>query len=272
VRVITEPLGEPIRQGRRREGRVVGPPILAAACGGDLQVNGIIEDARITVGGNVLCKYGFVGQGKGLIDAQGDVNLGFVKNQTIRSRGTVSIAKEAINPTIYARQAVLVHGKPLSVAGGTVVARDLIELDTVGSRSGIRTLIEVGLDFVLFDELEKTEKQIVDVTENMRKIFNSYKRYEQMLKVRRTLPARDQQLFDKIKKTLLKYRQQIKALEQRKSIVTAKMHAFDRACINIKHSALPGTLIKIGERHLMVKEEIIGPKSVRFINFEIKVL
>ncbi|MBN1308585.1 MAG: DUF342 domain-containing protein, partial [Chitinispirillaceae bacterium] len=38
-------------------------------CGGDLQVNGTIEDSRVIVGGNVLCKYGFVGQSKGVIDA-----------------------------------------------------------------------------------------------------------------------------------------------------------------------------------------------------------
>ena len=39
-------------------------------CVGDLQVNGTIEDSKVTIGGNLLCRMGFVGQGKGLIDAK----------------------------------------------------------------------------------------------------------------------------------------------------------------------------------------------------------
>jgi len=124
-------------------------------CGGDLQIGGVIEDSIINVGGNILCKYGLVGQGKGMVEAAGDVNLGFMKNQTLKCKKNVNVAKEVLNSNIYARKSIHIHGKPLSVAGGYLVARDSITLHTVGNHSGIRTILEVGVDYLLIEELQK---------------------------------------------------------------------------------------------------------------------
>lgn len=241
-------------------------------CGGDLQVSGTIEDAKLDIGGSVLCKAGFVGQGKGGIVAKGNVNIGFLKNQTIRSRGSVNVAREALNGKIFARKSISVLGNPLSVAGGTLLARDCIHMYTVGNASGIRTNLEIGLDFTLTEELTKTENQLSEASANFKKILETYKKYEQLAKRRKQLPEKDRVLFAKLKNTLVKYHAQIKTLQERTEVIKAKMYDFDNAYIKVDHAALPGTLIKIGERHMLVKEEIIGPKTIRLIDFEIRVL
>ena len=51
-----------------------------------------------------------------------------------------------------------------------------------------------------------------------------------------------------------------------------RLYNCEGAYIKIERSAFPGTLFKFGERHFIVKEEIIGPKTVRLIEHEIKVL
>ncbi len=126
-------------------------------CGGDLQAGGTIEDCALKIGGNVLCRFGFCGQGKGLIDARGDINLGFMKNQTIRSRKNVNIAREAINSTIFAKESIHIHGNPLSVAGGSLTAGESITVNSFGNHSGIKTLCEVGYDYTLGEELQSLE-------------------------------------------------------------------------------------------------------------------
>jgi hypothetical protein len=35
---------------------------------------------------------------------------------------------------------------------------------------------------------------------------------------------------------------------------------------------MPGTMFKIGQRHFLVKNEVIGPKTVRLIDEEIKII
>ncbi|MBL8028465.1 MAG: DUF342 domain-containing protein, partial [Fibrobacteres bacterium] len=81
--------------------------------GGDLEIGGLVEDCEIRVDGNILIKGGFVGQGKGVVLAAGSVNTGFIRNQTIKSRNSVVVAKESMNATIYARNTISIHGKTL---------------------------------------------------------------------------------------------------------------------------------------------------------------
>ena len=241
-------------------------------CGGDLQVSGTVEDADIQVNGNVLCKMGFIGQGKGVINAKGDVNIGFMKNQTAKRRQNIVIAKEALNATLLARKSVEVHGNPLSLAGGRVMARDSVTAFTIGNMSGIKTLVEVGTDFTLIEELEKTDIQMNDLAENRRKILVTYQRYEKLKEIKKALNPKEEFLLTKLKATLTKYDQQIKTLEDRKNIITEKMNNFKTCFIKIEHAAMPGTMFKIGPRHFLVKDEVIGPKSVRLIEDEIKII
>jgi len=244
----------------------------SVTCGGDLQVDGTIEDADITVGGVVLCKFGFVGQGKGIIEAKGDVNVGFLKNQTIRSRGNISIARESINGTVLSRKGINIYGNPLSAAGGALTAREHIEVHTVGNQTGIKTLLEVGLDYTLIEELDKTEAHKQEAIQNLKKIVETYRKYERLIKIKRKLPPKDQALYEKLRETILKYQKQIQALEKRIELIDKKMYQFDTAYIRVHHSAMPGTLMKFGERHFLVKEEIVGPKTIRLVNFEIRVI
>ncbi len=233
-------------------------------CGGDLQVGGVIEDCQIHVNGNLLCKFGYIGQGKGILEVKGDVNLGFMKNQTLRCRGSVHIAKEAINCTILSRKSIQVHGNPLSVAGGTLTANESITVQTAGNASGIRTTLEMGPDFTLMEELLKTENQILELRENIAKL--------QKILENDTGHHQPNDLLKKIKQKLVTIEQQISILEERKKVLTAKTANFDHAVIKIERSALPGTVLKIGQRYLLVKEEIIGPKTVRLIDHELKIL
>lgn len=241
-------------------------------CGGDLEVGGTIEDAKLQIGGNLLCKYGFIGQGKGAVECKGNVNIGFMKNQTIRCRGNVNIAREALNCKIFARKTVTVNGKSLSIAGGSVVARDSISCNVIGNSSGINTSLEVGIDYTLVEEMEKTEKQLNDITENRHKLLEALKRLEQMLATKKKLPPKEEFLYAKLKNTITKYNSQLKTLEERKKLITAKTHVSDKAFIKVQHAAMPGTLIKIGEHHHYVHQEIIGPKTIRLVKDEIRII
>jgi uncharacterized protein (DUF342 family) len=240
-------------------------------CGGDLEVAGTIEECRIEAGGHVLCKHGFIGQSRGVIDAKGDVNIGFTKNQEIRSRGNVSIAREALNSTIYARHAITISGHPLSAAGGLLFARDAITVHTVGNASGIKTVLEIGCDFSLLEEMHKTEASLEEMEENSRKLKKTADQFTARLRMQRKLPPKDEQLYAKLRKTLARYLEEIAALKQRQELIRQKLYNLDEACIHIEHAAETGTVFKIGERQHLLREPVIGPKTVRMHKHEIKV-
>jgi uncharacterized protein (DUF342 family) len=240
-------------------------------CGGDLQVAGTIEDSRIIAGGNVLCKLGFIGQGKGCIDAKGDINLMFMKNQLVKSGKNVIIAKEAINCTVFARKTISVHGNPLSIIGGKMTARDCITAYSIGNSNGVKTTLEVGTDFVLVEDMQKTESQILEMSENKKKLLPACNKYEKLAELKHDPGGKEEALLVKLRATLAKYEQQLKALEERKKMIATNMNEFKNAVIKIEHAALPGTTFKIGQHMLVIKEEVVGPKTVRLVDEEIKI-
>jgi hypothetical protein len=69
-----------------------------------------------------------------------------------------------------------------------------------------------------------------------------------------------------------KIEEQLRLLEERKKIIQTKMSELENATIKIEHAAMPGTMFKIGDRRFVVKEEIIGPKTIRLIRQEIHIL
>jgi len=241
-------------------------------CGGDLQVGGTVEDAIIHCEGSVLCKHGFVGQGKGLMEIGGNANIGFLKNQTIRSRGEVTIAREALNARIYAKKSICVNGNPLSVAGGVLLAGESITVRTVGNVSGIRTVLEIGLDFTVLEKLEKVDARISELFANKEKLVRTHDRLEKLRKIKRKLPPNDEVLYMKLRTTLEKYNQQTDELESAADTLRKELHKFDNSFIHVQHAALPGTVIKMGDRQHIIRQEISGPKNIRLVRQEIKIL
>jgi uncharacterized protein (DUF342 family) len=240
-------------------------------CGADLQVTGTIEDAIIHVGASVLCKHGFIGHNKGLVEAKGDINISFTRNETIRCYGMVTIARESINTSIFARKGIILEGNPISAVGGLLCARDFISAKTIGNSSGSKTILDVGCDFLLAEDLTKTEEALETITKNLATLRLSTEKYEKILNVKRKLAPNDAQIYGKINEMMMKLGNEIAALENRKKIITQNMFNFEKAFITIQHSAQPGTFIRFGQRQQSIREELIGPKTIRLVDYEIKI-
>jgi len=233
-------------------------------CGGDLQVHGIIEDCKLKIGGSLLSRGGFVGNGDGIVIAKGDVNLGFIKNQNVMCEGSVNIAKESMNSNITAKK-IQIHGNTLSVAGGVLAATDSIIVRTAGNLSGIRSVLQIIPPLELTEEFNKTEAANKDLQEKLKKVNQQMK----------TLPPKarlDRELMEKFRNAINVVQQQITALEERLRKLHIQMNNFDDAFIRIDRCAFPGTIFKFGQRNMVLTEMLNGVKSLRLINGEIRII
>jgi uncharacterized protein (DUF342 family) len=234
-------------------------------CGGDLQVKGIIEDCKVTVKGNILCKFGFVGTGKGTITADGNVNLGFMKNQNVVAGGNVNIAKEAINCNITATKSINVYGHPLSVAGGTLSSNGSITVRTVGNISGVKTTLQIEPEPELIVEMNKIKAVIAQHEENAKKLETMIKGMPPAEQVRNKEHVR------KLKNTIIAIRQQIAAQEEKARLLNITMNKFENAFIRVDRCAYPGTTVKFGNMNMSLSDTLQGGKTIRVINQEIRV-
>lgn len=240
-------------------------------CGGDIEVGGTIEDAAIRSRGSILCKYGFVGKGKGVIECDGDVHINFINNQTIRCRGSVNIAKEALNSKIFSCGTITVAGKNLSVAGGSLVAWDGIICTVVGNSSGIHTDLEVGLDFTLLDRLQKEKKELAQTREKRKNLSKGSKKLDHMMKTKKKLSEKQLSLYVKLTQSIAEFDLKIEQIDERIKLIMKRMLKTGSPFMKILYSAMPGTVLKIGNQSLEVQKEIIGPKTVRLINDKIRI-
>jgi len=240
--------------------------------GEDVEIKGIVEDAKLEVGGDLLIRKGFTGSGKGQIDCKGNVFLGFVRNQSIKSKQDVTIANEAINSQIKAKNKIEIKGKTLSAVGGHLTAKNEIIANVVGNENGTRTELEVGTDFILLEEQIKTDQKIRELTENRKKVEENIGKLEHMRQVKKALPPKQDFLLKKLSSMGQKIIAQLEALEKRKKIIEEKLKEVNKSRIRILSKAWSGTHIKIRDRQMILVKDIIGPKSILLIDDEIKIV
>ena len=64
---------------------------------GSIEIDGAVENAILRAKGDITVKGGFVGTGKGLIQSDENVTVGYVRNQQIECNGSIFIRKEAVS-------------------------------------------------------------------------------------------------------------------------------------------------------------------------------
>lgn len=127
---------------------------------GDVVVNGTIEAALVEAGGSVTVKGGIIGMAEALQDATaaartahivcgGALKAKFIENAIISAGQDVEVEREIRQSSIAAGGSVLVgppNTQQSAITGGQTRALNAVRAGTIGSPSGIPTLVQAGLD------------------------------------------------------------------------------------------------------------------------------
>jgi uncharacterized protein (DUF342 family) len=230
-------------------------------CGGDLWVNGIIEDCRIFVKGDLFCNYGFVGTGGGVIVAGGDVNLGHLRNQTVISLGGVNIAKEAINSNVKARRSITAS----HAVGGTLSAEKNIAVKTAGSVNGAKTILQINPDAESINEIAKSEAAIKQHEANIKRLIRSLETLTQAQKD-------DKEFMRKLKNALITLKYQITTIEAKIREINLSIAKFEDSFIHIEHCVYPGTVVRFGQKNMTLADTMTGGRTLRVVDSQIRIL
>lgn len=238
-------------------------------CGGDLDVYGTIEDSQISVGGNVLCRMGFVGHQHGTIDAKGDVSVGFIYNQTIRANGSVVVAKEAISSRIRSHADIHLDGQSHSAVGGSLIARNSITAHTVGSENGVRTELTVGVDYEAEERLAEISHELQQTQENLLKVKTAITVLERKKGVHHSYDSKTQALHDRLENALKQYETMEVRFHKAHDHWLKARTVLDTAFVAVTNTTMPGTSITIGVRRFQVTTTMEGPSRFHVSDNEI---
>lgn len=231
---------------------------------GDVIVLGMIETAEIVAGGNVVIKGGMIGRANlkpgvhalpadaARIDCGGSVQAMFIENVRIKAGDAIVIDGHARNCELIARQKIIV-GKPGTknshLAGGMAQATQLIKVLNLGTSNGLKTMVQVGSDPDLVQEMATTDGLL------QRKMNE----LDQTLKLVAHFKQNPQKnvggIGDKIELTRKQQASDIFALIEEKKELTAKFELTQQAQIVVAESMHEGVEIRIGKHVLKINDQ-----------------
>lgn len=240
--------------------------------GGALEVGGAVGEARVTVGGDILVKKGFVGAGHGLITAKGSVSLGFASNQVVRAHGDLTVEKESFNCQLHSRKALTVMG-PL--VGGLAMAGEEIICRVAGNDLGTKTELEAGMDYILHENKALLEEKLKELTGHLSKITQKLSRFREAYRTRKRFTSQEARLMLELRDMQEKIQARIPDMERKKNDIMdqiRKGYLKDNIRVRVEKKVNPGVVIKVGTEIVRIQEEVSGPKVFAYKLGRIKVI
>ena len=125
---------------------------------GGVIVGGHMESSTITAGGNVVIKGGVTCPVRGGVIADGDVSAKYFEGANITGNNVT--ANYFINCRVDAKGLVKTYGRVGMIYGGTINSLYGIETATVGNKSGVKTIINLGVNSAILQKYNATKKTL----------------------------------------------------------------------------------------------------------------
>ena len=132
----------------------------------DIIVDGFVESATLNAGGNIILRKGVNAQGKGIIQAGGNIEGSFFENANVKAGGDIK-ASYCLKSNVECNGKFELSGKHGALLGGSAYARLMIIVNEVGNDSGVKTYLRVGVSndviktqIILNNQIKKIDREI----------------------------------------------------------------------------------------------------------------
>ncbi len=221
---------------------------------GDIEVNGVVEGAKLVSGGNIILKRGAQGSGRGVLMCEGSLVSKFIENCSVEAGGEI-VAEAIMHSTISSKSAVELKGKKGLLVGGNVSVRNEIRAKTIGSPMATTTFIEVGVDperrknmDILVKKIEKEKKSLKQVNFNISLIAKMAKQGY--------VPENKKILLKKCVGLKSQLEENIKLNETTLARMKEQLNAISKGRIAVERMVYPGTVIAIGSSTMHIKDPL----------------
>jgi uncharacterized protein len=237
-------------------GNVIGGFSVIAS--GDVEINGVVEDAYIHCGGNLHIRGGFLGRGKGIAKVCGETHIRFLENQSVICSGDVHIAEEIIFGNVKCDGEVFVRYGKGAIIGGVVSAAKGIQAKTAGNMHNQRTWLITGRNEHVSNQLVRATKAM-NVKQDMRDLMQAAldnlvpKKYDNKY----TMSQEEIDALDVLYRhmaSLDKWTDEISSI--RDELDTQASSLEDHAYVLIENHVHTGVKITIGDVARLIEEEI----------------
>ncbi|HEY9274484.1 FapA family protein, partial [Achromobacter sp.] len=236
---------------------------------GDVVVNGTMEAALVEAGGNVTVKGGIIGLAEALQDAAaaartarivcgGALRAKFIENAVISAGQNVDVEREVRQCSIASGGSINVgppNTQQSAITGGQTRAMQAVRAGTIGSPSGIPTLVQAGLD-------PHADIKRAALARKRQKMHEEKSKLEQLLMFLKANPQRAPgDVADRARNTHVKLSQDLLALDAEEAQLVQDLQPLASATIQAARRFCSGVTIQVGNKVQEFLEDQIGGKA-----------
>lgn len=221
---------------------------------GDIVVEGVVEDALLEAGGQIIVKRGIHGMGKGSLQAGGNVICQFIENATVSSGGFVE-TNSILHSRVSASSEIHVCGKKGFITGGMIRAGALVEAQTIGSAMGADTRIEVGADPKKKERFQELKERIEKETEELEKSKVILANYAKKLQMGEQLASDRMTYVQKLAYTYKAQKHSVEEMREEYSVLQQELMFANHAKIQVRKTIYPGVTVAVSDMEMRVKDE-----------------
>lgn len=222
-------------------------------CDGSLNVDGHIEGSVIRTKGDLTVSKGILGHNDSDIIVEGKLTTKFIENATLYVKGDIETG-EIINSHVLCDSKIIVRGKKGMIIGGDITSKSMIEANQIGSRLGVITTINLGVDISAIKELKE-----------LRETIQALKIVESRLKTRIPVLKHNalmqpevgfhEDLYRQYEASLLSTQIELEQKQERLDQLMNAMRRVNQGKVKI-NSIHPDTMIRIGDSRYFVDKTL----------------
>lgn len=229
---------------------------------GDIVVDGVVEAAFLSAGGQIVVKRGINGMNKGRVESKGNLICKFIENATVVSGGYIETGC-ILHSQVSAEADIRVSGKKGFVSGGLIRAGNVIEAQTMGSAMGTITQIEVGAPPAVKVRYEELSQSVAQIKQNMEKVRPILVNFNEKLQKKEAVPPERVQQVQVLAKNFKEQQQQLVKQQEELKELYEKIQMTNNAKVKIKGTIYPGVTITISDMSKNIKSEHSCTRYVR---------
>lgn len=215
--------------------------------GGNIDVRGIVQKSTVKAGGNINLQSGIISS---TLYCDGDLNCKFIENCDIFVKGDIN-SRNIINSNIKCGKTIKINGTSAKIIGGTYVAGENIEAQTIGSAANVKTRLELSTDQTVITRQQQLLDQVAQWENQNEKLIPLITLLNQLEAANRLTPDKKQAL----EKASYTYNTNVQSLEDAKSEledIAQYLEEKGHRRIICSGTIYPGTHVVIGKANLSI--------------------
>lgn len=229
---------------------------------GDIVVNGIVEGAELVADGQIILKRGIQGMGKGILKAGTNIVSRFIESAEVTAGGFIQ-TESIMHSKVSAGGEIVVKGRKGFITGGSIRSGKYIDAKTAGSVMGTNTVMEVGVNLNLTEELKALEEEKRSIDEQIDKATKIILFISKKLKDREALTPEKLEQFQSLSANKKRLENRVIEIDERIDNISEELDNSVGGYILVDDVIYPGCKVTVSNVTTFIRTETKHCRLVR---------